>query len=94
MGNDPTTVEPIDADAIDEDAKHRVLVTFPDDHSINGMKVEIIGVTPEQMAVAVFHLSRAASQVADARQLATDPRARIAVARTLDGLQLPGNGKA
>lgn len=58
-----------EADAPQATDKHRIVITFPDDHSINGMKVEIMGVTPEQCAVASFHISRAGNQVADARQV-------------------------
>lgn len=61
---------------------HRVLFTFTDDHGIDGMKVEIIGVTPEQIAVAIFYLQRTASQLADFRQMsAAQEAAQIAEMR-------------
>jgi hypothetical protein len=49
---------------------NRILITFIDDHSFDGAKFEILGVTPEQIAVAIFHLERSAMMLADSRQLA------------------------
>lgn len=69
-------IEIAEKDAPKLDDPHRVVITFPDDHTISGMKVEVIGVTPEQIAVAVFHLSRTANQVADARQMQAAVAAR------------------
>lgn len=57
------------ADAPTQAAAHRIVVTFPTDHELNGMKVEIVDVTPEQVAVAAFHLTRSANQLADAMML-------------------------
>lgn len=66
----PTTsvVEPIE-ESPDTKAPHRVVITFPTDREINGMRVEIIGVTPEQCAVASYHLMRSANQLSDAMML-------------------------
>lgn len=36
----------------------RISFAFPDDHTIDGAKVEILNVTPEQMAVAQLYLQR------------------------------------
>lgn len=44
---------------------HAINLTFEDDHSLNGMSVEVIGVTPEQIAVAVFHLQHIANSLLD-----------------------------
>jgi hypothetical protein len=44
-----------------------IAIEFPDDHDINGMKVKIVGVTPEQIMVAVWHLTRSADVLADYR---------------------------
>lgn len=55
---------------------HRLLVTFPDDHDINGMKVDVTDVTPEQVSVAIFHLQRVASQLADLRQFQAETARR------------------
>lgn len=52
-------------DVVHEDEPNRILITFVDDHAIHGMKMEIIGVTPEQVAVAIFHLGRIADTLAD-----------------------------
>ena len=57
------------ADAPKLDAANRIVFTFANDHDIGGLKVEIIGVTPEQIAVAVFYLNRSANQIADMRQM-------------------------
>ena len=65
---DPTgVVEPLSAeDAPTEADANRIIFTFKDDHNIGGMKVEIKGVTPEQCAVAAYHLLRSANQLSDA----------------------------
>ena len=54
----PTTVAP-----------HRILITFASDQELDGMKVEIMDVTPEQCAVASYHLMRSANQLSDAAML-------------------------
>lgn len=75
--SDNTTLDPItEAEAPKGNEPHRILVTFPSDHEISGMKVEIIGVTPEQIAVANFHIGRAADQVADARMIQAEAQRR------------------
>lgn len=56
-------------DAPDASGRHRIVITFENDHEINGMKVEINDVTPEQCAVAAFYIERSANQVADVRQI-------------------------
>ena len=50
-------------------AANRIVVNFPNDHDIGGMAVEIVNVTPEQIAIATFHLMRSADQLADLRQM-------------------------
>lgn len=70
--NGKSTIEPIGAEEAPKlDAPHRIVISFPTDHEINGMKVEIIGVTPEQCAVASYHLMRSANQLSDAMMLQT-----------------------
>lgn len=39
-------------------SEHRILFLFPDDHSIDGIKADILGITPEQISVAILHLQR------------------------------------
>lgn len=64
------TVEKIgEKDAPAQAAPHRILITFTSDHEINGMKVEIVDVTPEQCAVASYHMMRSANQLSDAAML-------------------------
>lgn len=58
-----------EADAPKTDAPNRILINFPDDHDIHGAKIEIVGVTSEQIMLAVFYLTRSANQLADARQM-------------------------
>lgn len=71
------TIEKIPlADAPKVDAPNRIVFNFPNDHDIGGMSVEIIGVTPEQVAVAVFYLNRSANQIADVRQMQAQGEAR------------------
>jgi hypothetical protein len=68
--NSAAVVEPLDeADAPAPEAKHHILFTFPTDHELNGMKAEIMNVTPEQCAVAAYHLLRSANQLSDAIML-------------------------
>jgi hypothetical protein len=52
-----------------EDVQHRILITFADNHGISGAKFDIQGVTPEQIAVASYHLMRSANQLSDAMML-------------------------
>lgn len=61
--------DPLDAKDVEPQAAHRILITFANDHEINGMKVEIMDVTPEQCAVASYHLMRSANQLSDAKML-------------------------
>lgn len=64
------TIETIPAeDAPTTNAAHRVVINFPDEHNIGGMKIEVIGITAEQLAVAVFHLQRTGLQLADMMQM-------------------------
>lgn len=44
---------------------HGIAIEFPDDHSITGMKIRVLGLTAEQVAVAAFHINRVANQAAD-----------------------------
>lgn len=44
--------------AAPEAGASRIAFVFPDDHTIDGAKVEILNVTPEQMAVAQLYLQR------------------------------------
>jgi hypothetical protein len=46
--------------ASDNLGENRIVFVFPNDHDVNGSKVEVLNVTPEQIAVAVFHLNRVA----------------------------------
>jgi hypothetical protein len=72
-----TIIEPVsEGDAPLATAPSRVLVNFPNDHDISGMKIEIANVTPEQIAVMIFHLQRSASQIADMRQLQAESERR------------------
>ena len=49
---------------------HHIIVTFVDDHSISGTKFDIVGVTSEQIAVAVYHLQRSANRLSDRKEIA------------------------
>lgn len=40
--------------------ENRISIVFPNDHDWNGTKVEILNVTPEQIAIAMLHLQRGA----------------------------------
>lgn len=40
--------------------ENRIVFVFPDDHEVNGMKIEVLNVTPEQIAVAIMQLNRIA----------------------------------
>jgi hypothetical protein len=40
---------------------HRILIEFPNDHDIAGAKFDVTEITPEQIAVAIFHLNMIAS---------------------------------
>jgi hypothetical protein len=71
-------------DAPKTDAPNRIVLTFTDDHSIENMKVEVVNVTPEQVAIAIFHLTRIANQVADARQFQAAQAARELAAVAAD----------
>lgn len=46
---------------------HFIQCDFPDDHTIDGLKIRIEGVTPEQMYIAAMHLTRTANAAADFR---------------------------
>lgn len=65
-----------ETDAPTTDAANRIVFNFPNDHDIGGLKVDIIGVTPEQIAVAIFYLNRSANQIADMRQMQSQLNAR------------------
>lgn len=52
-----------------EPGAHHVLMIFPDDHNIGGGKVSIIGVTPEQIAIAIMYLGRAMDRMMDAAEI-------------------------
>lgn len=71
-----SVVEISASDAPKTSDPHRIVISFPDDHEINGMKVDVSDVTPEQVAVAVFHLQRVASQLADVRQFSAEQARR------------------
>jgi hypothetical protein len=92
----PMTIEAIPAaDAPKDDAPHRVVLNFPNDHDIGGMKIEVVGVTAEQLSVAIFHLNRVAMQLVDfaAMQSRMDSEQIAEVARALQGggkIVLPG----
>lgn len=75
------------ADAPKLDAPHRILISFSTDHEINGMKVELVDVTPEQVAVACYHLMRSANQLTDVMMLgAARDRAEVErIRRELQG---------
>lgn len=67
---------------------NRIVVEFADDHSIGGAKFDVSEVTPEQIAVACFHLERIATQLlnvasamaahnaAEVAAVAADPKLR------------------
>lgn len=44
---------------------HHVVITFADNHSLGGAKIDIVGVTPEQIMVAVYHMTRSANMETD-----------------------------
>lgn len=39
---------------------HRIVIIFPDDHTIDGLKVDARNITAEQIFVAIGHLNRVA----------------------------------
>lgn len=43
-----------------DEKPHRIVVIFPDDHSFDGVQFDVIGITPEQIGVAIMHLQRIA----------------------------------
>lgn len=49
---------------------HHIVITFTDDHSLSGAKFDIDGVTPEQIAVAIYHLTRSANMESDRLMIA------------------------
>lgn len=55
---------------IDPTAPNRVIITFTDDHNIAGAKFEIMNVSAEQIAVAIFYLTRSANQMKDMETIA------------------------
>lgn len=55
---------------LDMTAASRIVITFADDHTLDGMRVEVREVTPEQIAVANFYLQRIATGLATAREMA------------------------
>lgn len=69
-------VELPEADAPKPDHPNRVVINFPDDHDIGGMKIEVIDVTPEQIMVAVYHLTRSANQLSDAKMMHAEMQRR------------------
>src|SRR5207247_2072126 len=44
---------------------HHIVITFTDGHSLSGAKFDIDGISPEQIAVAIYHLSRSANMESD-----------------------------
>lgn len=44
--------------AASKESTSKIVATFPDDHSIDGSSLEILNVTPEQIAVVQLYLSR------------------------------------
>lgn len=44
---------------------NRIVISFPNDHDIGGMKIDVTAVTAEQIAVAIFYLQRVASGILD-----------------------------
>lgn len=44
---------------------HHIVITFTDDHSLAGAKFDIDGLTPEQIMIAVYHLTRSANMESD-----------------------------
>lgn len=69
-------VELSEADAPKIEAANRIVINFPDDHDINGMKIEMINLTSEQIMVAVYYLTRSANQLSDAKQMEQAMRQR------------------
>jgi len=84
-----TTEAITEREAAKPDAPHRIVVTFTDNHSISGAKFDIVDVTPEQIAIAVFHLMRSANQISDAMMLQA-ARERGEVDRVMRELQKGG----
>lgn len=60
------TKSAIEAKPIDT-SEHGIAIEFPDDHSINGIRIRVLGLTPEQIMIAVFNLERVANAAADHR---------------------------
>ena len=54
----------------DDLAEHSIVIVFPDDHSLDGLKATIVGITPEQMAVAAFYVERYANMALGQRDAA------------------------
>lgn len=55
VGQDARIPKPVAKAGTDE---HRITIEFADDHSFDGAKFRIVGVSPEQMATAVLYLQR------------------------------------
>jgi hypothetical protein len=54
---------------LDLTAGSRIVVTFADDHNLDGAKVEVRDVSPEQIAVVLFYLTRVANALTTAREM-------------------------
>lgn len=95
------TVEPLDAtEAPNIASDNRLLVTFRDDNSFDGMKIEVVGVTSLQIVAAIYHLSRIANAMDDAqmREAARQRAETDAILADLNAgrgprIALPGRGK-
>lgn len=67
--------KPKDVTAVDP-SKHGIAIEFPDDHTINGIRIRVLGLTAEQIMIAVFHLERTAN-AAYAHRVAAQQAAAI-----------------
>lgn len=70
-------IKPQDRPAPNTDS-HGIAIEFPDDHTIQGIKIRILGVTPEQLLIAAWHLERQANLAQDGKMLAEMQRQAVA----------------
>lgn len=85
-------------DALEQDRKETdkeaqsasfIHIGYTDDHSIEGMVVTVRGVTPQQIMMAVYYLTRAANRLADAvefQQLQAQEKQRLVVATDIEAV--------
>lgn len=56
----------------DDKAANRVVINFTNDHDIDGARFDVLGVSSEQLFVAIAYLTRIANQMLDARIFASE----------------------